>query len=348
VEQQEADVRQAAGRVTSVDDAARFLRELRQLRDGAGLGHAELAARAHYPYDSIKAAEVGPALPDLPVLSAFVRGCGGTTEEWEERWRSLTRTPSLPVSEARSAGNSPAAAAGARIGSVAQGADNPDPSIIMAALDRVAEGMASGTDDESASPADAAASSSSSSSSSWADFPPGDSDAYPADAAAFPADDQAAFQPDAPADGFQPDDQAGSWTDAQATPFASSAAADKPAADRPAGWDPIRMSSAWPALPDSPIDAALTAEVPPWETAAWAEDPSAAAAPGRTAASAGWAKPQGTAQARADRAGADRAGADRTGADRTGAAGSAGSKTWIVVVAIAALCVLAVVLAIFA
>ena len=272
---------------------------------------------------------MGPSLPDLPVLSAYVRGCGGTTEEWEERWRSLTRTPSLPVSEARHAGDSDAATAGAPIGSVPQGADNPDPSIIMAALNRVAEGMASGSDDEAASPADDA-------SSSWADFPPGDSDAYPADAAAFPgdlaafpgdqpafpgdapadiragcqpdaaarfpADDQAAFQPDAPADGFQPDDQAGSWTDAQATPFASSAAADRPAADRPAGWDPIRMSSAWPALPDSPIDAALTAEVPPWETAAWAEDPSAAAAPGRTAASAGWAKPQGTAQARADRA----------------------------------------------
>ena len=163
MEHQQTDVRQVSGRVASADDTARFLRELRQLRDGAGLGHAELAARAHYPYDSIKAAEVGPALPDLPVLSAFVRGCGGTTEEWEERWRSLTRTPSLPVSEARDAGNSAAAAAGARIGSVSQVADNPDPSIIMAALNRVAEGMASGSDD-TPSPSDDA--------SSWPDFPP--------------------------------------------------------------------------------------------------------------------------------------------------------------------------------
>ena len=125
------------------DDAARFLRELRQLRDGAGLGHAELAARAHFPYDSIRAAEVGPALPDLPVLSAYVRGCGGTTEEWEERWRSLTSTPSLPVSESRHAGTSDAATAGARIGSVSQVGDNPDPSVIIAALNRVAEEMAS-------------------------------------------------------------------------------------------------------------------------------------------------------------------------------------------------------------
>jgi hypothetical protein len=355
VEQHQADVRQVAGRLTSVDDTARFLRELRQLRDGAGLGHAELAARAHYPYDSIKAAEVGPSLPDLPVLSAFVRGCGGTTEEWEERWRSLTRTPSLPLSEARSAGDSAAAVAGARIGSVAQGAENPDPSIIMAALNRVAEGMASGNDD---APADSPA---------WADFPPGDSAAFPpGDSAAFPADapadalvgpepdapaafpaDAQAFPPDAPAfvqaedlAGFQPDDPAGSGTDAQAAPFAPPAAADGPAADRrPAGWDPIRMSSAWPALPDSPIDAALTAEVPPWETAPWAEDPSAAAAPRGTAASSGWAKPQrdGHARARSPRR-----------ADRAGVAGSAASRTWMIAVGVVLLCVVAVVLALFA
>ena len=84
MEHRKADVRQVTGHSAPGDDPARFLQELRQLRDGAGLGHAELAARAHYPYDSIRAAEVGPSLPDLPVLSAFVRGCGGTTEEWEE------------------------------------------------------------------------------------------------------------------------------------------------------------------------------------------------------------------------------------------------------------------------
>ena len=129
---------------TSGDDPARFLQELRQLRDGAGLGPAELAARAHYPYDRIRAAEAGPALPDLPVLSAYVRGCGGTTEEWEERWRSLTSAPTLPLLAARPAGSSTAASAGARIGSISPAADTPDPSIILAALDRVAEGMAVG------------------------------------------------------------------------------------------------------------------------------------------------------------------------------------------------------------
>ena len=129
----------------SGDDPARFLRELRQLRDGAGLGSAELAARAHYPYDCIKAAEVGPTLPDLPVLSAYVRGCGGTTEEWEERWRSLTSAPTLPLLDARPAGCSTAASAGARIGSISPMAETPDPSVILAALDRVAEEMAVST-----------------------------------------------------------------------------------------------------------------------------------------------------------------------------------------------------------
>jgi hypothetical protein len=144
VEHRQVEDRPAGSYRGSGDDPARFLRELRQLRDGAGLGPAELAARAHYPYDRIKAAEVGPTLPDLPVLSAYVRGCGGTIEEWEERWRSLTSAPTLPLADARPAGGSTAASAGARIGSISPVADTPDPSIIMAALDRVAEQMAVG------------------------------------------------------------------------------------------------------------------------------------------------------------------------------------------------------------
>jgi hypothetical protein len=144
VEHRQVEARQTTAYRSSGDDPARFLQELRQLRDGAGLGPAELAARAHYPYDRIRAAEAGPTLPDLPVLSAYVRGCGGTTEEWEERWRSLTSAPTLPLLAARPAGSSTAASAGARIGSISPASDNPDPSIILAALDRVAEGMAVG------------------------------------------------------------------------------------------------------------------------------------------------------------------------------------------------------------
>ena len=144
MEHRQVEIRPTTARRSSGDDPARFLEELRQLRDGAGLGPAELAARAHYPYDRIRAAEAGPSLPDLPVLSAYVRGCGGTTEEWEERWRSLTSAQTLPLLSARPAGSSTAASAGARIGSISPAADTPDPSIILAALDRVAEEMAVG------------------------------------------------------------------------------------------------------------------------------------------------------------------------------------------------------------
>src|SRR3984957_5047404 len=144
MEHRQVEDRPATSHRGSGDDPARFLRELRQLRDGAGLGPDELAARAHYPYDRIRAAEVGPSLPDLPVLSAYVRGCGGTTEEWEERWRSLTSAPTLPLHAARPAGSSTAASAGARIGSISPAAGTPDPSIILAGLGPVAQEMAGG------------------------------------------------------------------------------------------------------------------------------------------------------------------------------------------------------------
>ena len=108
----------------------------------AGLGLAELAARAHYPYDVLQSAEAGPGLPDLPVLSAYVSGCGGTIAEWEERWRSLTRSPASPLLPTRAVGCSDAATAGARIGTAAATPDGHDPARIMAALDRVADGMA--------------------------------------------------------------------------------------------------------------------------------------------------------------------------------------------------------------
>ena len=143
MEYREAELRKVVPSGVPDDDPARFLRELRQLRNGAGLEHVQLAARAHYPCDAILAAEAGPALPDLPVLSAYVRGCGGTVTEWEERWRTLTRSPALTLLPTRDAGGSDAAAAGARIGSVSLAADGHDPAIIMAALGRVANGIAS-------------------------------------------------------------------------------------------------------------------------------------------------------------------------------------------------------------
>ncbi len=146
MEHREAELREDADPgAAGPDAAARFLRELRQLRVLASLGHAELAARAHYPRAVIEAAESGPSLPELPVLAAYVRGCGGTAEEvatWEDRWRSVTGAKASPLLPAREAGNSDAASAGARIGAVSAAADSHDPAAIMAALDRFAERMA--------------------------------------------------------------------------------------------------------------------------------------------------------------------------------------------------------------
>ena len=72
-------------------EKAAFLRDLRALRDHAGLGPRDLAARAHFPEHTLTTAEAGPALPSLPVLQAYVRGCGAGEAEWEDRWRRLNQ-----------------------------------------------------------------------------------------------------------------------------------------------------------------------------------------------------------------------------------------------------------------
>jgi hypothetical protein len=133
----------ATGADGATDEAIQFLREMRQMRSGAGLGCADLAARAHYPKDVIMAAEAGPSLPDLPILSAYVRGCGGTVAEWEERWRALTGTPiTSPGLPARPVGGSSLAAAGARAASSTPAVGIPDQRRIMAAISRASAAWA--------------------------------------------------------------------------------------------------------------------------------------------------------------------------------------------------------------
>ncbi len=128
------------------DDQARFLADLRALRDSAAIGYDELAARAHYPSGVLKEAENGPLLPGLPILTAFVRACEGDVLDWEERWRRLNPgaadDPDLPV---RPAGASPAAVAGARAGVGVGAPDVYDPERIRAALrgDHVRSGQSS-------------------------------------------------------------------------------------------------------------------------------------------------------------------------------------------------------------
>ena len=134
------------------DDQARFLADLRALRDSAAIGHDELAARAHYPSDVLKEAENGPSLPGLPILTAYVRACEGDVLDWEERWRRLNPEvpddPDLPV---RPAGASPAAQAGARAGVGVAPPDVYDPERIKAAL-RVAARVRSTAAEEPAIP----------------------------------------------------------------------------------------------------------------------------------------------------------------------------------------------------
>lgn len=81
-------------------EKAAFLRDLRALRDQAGLQTSDLAARAHYPEGTLQAVEDGPALPSLPVLEAYVRGCGARPSDWEERWRRLTAMPAAELGSA--------------------------------------------------------------------------------------------------------------------------------------------------------------------------------------------------------------------------------------------------------
>src|SRR6201993_603859 len=117
------------------DDQARFLADLRALRDYAAIGYDELAARAHYPSDVLKEAENGPSLPGLPILNAYVRACEGDVLDWEERWRRLNPDvaddPELPV---RPAGGGAAAGARARAGVGVAPPDVYDPERIKAAL----------------------------------------------------------------------------------------------------------------------------------------------------------------------------------------------------------------------
>jgi DNA-binding XRE family transcriptional regulator len=132
------------------DVAGRFQRDLRALRAQAGLDQGELAARAHYPRDVITAAESGRALPELPVLAAYVRGCmgfGSDFSEWEDRWRAVTGATASPLPQTRVAGLSGAACAGARISgtSSATPAEEQDPAVIMAVLGQFATRMAQPT-----------------------------------------------------------------------------------------------------------------------------------------------------------------------------------------------------------
>lgn len=66
----------------------RFAYELRQLRQEAGgPTYRAMARKSDHGASTLSQAAAGERLPTLPVVLAYVRACGGDTEEWERRWR---------------------------------------------------------------------------------------------------------------------------------------------------------------------------------------------------------------------------------------------------------------------
>jgi Helix-turn-helix domain len=72
-----------------MSDLEAFCDDLRTLRERRGLSIDQLAAIAHFPPETLTAAETGPARPSLPVVEAYVRGCGADPGPWHDRWRDL-------------------------------------------------------------------------------------------------------------------------------------------------------------------------------------------------------------------------------------------------------------------
>jgi hypothetical protein len=73
------------------DNVAAFARDLRVLRAQAGLEYPDMAEKSHYTMRTLASAAGGLRLPTLPVLSAYVKSCGGDVTEWEERWGKLVK-----------------------------------------------------------------------------------------------------------------------------------------------------------------------------------------------------------------------------------------------------------------
>src|SRR5436309_8726860 len=69
---------------------AAFAHELRRLRHATGSpSYRALARKAGYSAAALSAAASGSSLPSLSVTLAYVGACGGSTEEWAERWYEL-------------------------------------------------------------------------------------------------------------------------------------------------------------------------------------------------------------------------------------------------------------------
>jgi hypothetical protein len=242
-------------------ERAAFLRDLRALRDQAGLQTRDLAARAHYPEDTLKSAEDGPALPSLPVLEAYIRGCGARPSDWEDRWRRLTLTQEEELGSALPTRAPTANRLPTRVGAAGPvGLSAAEQAALAPGLARVAAGLGPTTVADTSSwftrpdataSGPAASAPSGAAPSGAAPSGAGPSGAGPSGAAWPPADRGTAWPP---ADG------------ATGRPFADNGTA-RPAAEHGPARPGADNGTAWPAAADNGTAWPAAERGPAWPTA---------------------------------------------------------------------------------
>lgn len=82
--------------VSGTGPAADLARQLRLLREHAGLTLRQLAATTGLSTATLSVAQAGQRVPSWKVCEAFVKACGGNLDDWRERWKyadNLSRVP---------------------------------------------------------------------------------------------------------------------------------------------------------------------------------------------------------------------------------------------------------------
>jgi DNA-binding XRE family transcriptional regulator len=82
--------------VSGTGPAADFARQLRLLREHAGLTLGQLAAVTGLSAATLSVAQAGRRLPSWKVCAAFVQACRGDLEDWRERWTNADNLSRVP------------------------------------------------------------------------------------------------------------------------------------------------------------------------------------------------------------------------------------------------------------
>ena len=283
-------------------ERAAFLRDLRSLRDQAGLQSQELAARAHYPEDTLRTAESGPSLPTLPVLEAYVRACGARPAEWEERWRQIMQEPATPLelpTRAPAAGRAQTrTAAFSAAGSADQAAIGPGLARVAASLnpalagsdagswfsrpDTAATGSAAEAPPASAAPAPPAPTPSSGQETTWPSTGPETGGRRPEHETTWPPPGQETSWSPQPDTAPRPAERETPWRPAERHETWRSA-------DRETSWRPMADETTWrpptgagpgTGQPSRPADSPPAAATPPFGPAEPVADPARSDTPG--------------------------------------------------------------------